>query len=575
MTNPEAGGRLGRYELLKKLGEGGMGAVWLARLTGAGGFQKLCLVKTVLPSIATDAQFLSRFHHEGRVLTQLQHSNIAQIYDMSEDGGTLFLAMEYVSGVDLARLVEQMQGLGQAIPVPLALFIAHELVEGLAFAHRKASHDGSPLRIVHRDVSPQNVMVSYEGEVKVIDFGIAKSEARSRHTTEATVMGKLGYLAPEQARGEAVDHRADQYACAIVLWELLANTPYLTRGTLTEMLVAMANPPPLKPLRPLRPEVPPLLEQEVLKALNPDRNQRFPTTDDFSRALMGVMLQMGTVPTHQQLGEFVRSRCLSDYQSQRLLMTNVETMRGPIPLTGGQRGASPEASDDALGRTHVRTGESSASSHSAEPAAVAPPGPASAPPPPAALAPAPAAAPPSLAPPPKPASAPRPFPNPLDDAPEMRDSAYTPGSTSSGSKAPLFIVLGLVLLLGAGGLAAGAWWLLFRDKGESTASALPSPAVIAVTPTPAATTPPPVAPGIPAATVGQPTPAPAPAAPEQPEQPEQRPGSAVPTASADPAPVAPPPGEAVPEGTRPPNAPPAHAASRACACPRPRRAAHP
>ena len=327
MASPQ---RLGRYELLEQLGEGGMGAVWLARLTGTHGFEKLCIVKTVLPAIAKDKSFVSRFLHEGKVLTQLQHSNIAQVLDMGDEGGTLYLALEYVAGIDLSRLHAHVREQGQALPVPVAIYLVQQAAEGLGAAHRKAAVDGSALNIVHRDVSPQNLMVSYEGEVKVIDFGIAKSEARSQHTGAPSVMGKLGYMAPEQARGENVDHRADQYALGIVLWELLANKPFVNRGTLTEMVVAMANPSP-RPLVALRPEVPASLEQVVLKALSPDPAARFPTTDDFARALMDELVRLSGMPSKVQIGEFVKANCAAEYASTQALLTRVSTIRGMPP----------------------------------------------------------------------------------------------------------------------------------------------------------------------------------------------------------------------------------------------------
>ncbi|MDX2013284.1 MAG: serine/threonine-protein kinase [Myxococcaceae bacterium] len=329
MASPQ---RLGRYELLEQLGEGGMGAVWLARLTGTHGFEKLCIVKTVLPAIAKDASFVSRFLHEGKVLTQLQHSNIAQVFDMGDEGGALFLALEYVAGIDLSRLHTHVREQGQALPVPVSIYLVQQAAEGLGAAHRKAAVDGSPLNIVHRDVSPQNLMVSYEGEVKVIDFGIAKSEARSQHTGTPSVMGKLGYMAPEQARGESVDHRADQYALGIVLWELLANQPFVNRGTLTEMVVAMAN-PPRKPLVALRPEVPASLEQVVLKALAPEPAGRFPTTDDFARALMDELVRLSGMPSKVQIGEFVKANCAAEYASTQALLTRVSTIRGLPPTS--------------------------------------------------------------------------------------------------------------------------------------------------------------------------------------------------------------------------------------------------
>jgi eukaryotic-like serine/threonine-protein kinase len=317
---------LGRYELLEQLGEGGMGSVWLARLKGTGGFEKLCIVKTVLPAIAKDQSFVSRFLHEGRVVTQLQHSNIAQVFDMGEEGGTLYLALEYVAGIDLAKLHQHVSESNQVLPVPVCIYLVQQAAEGLGSAHRKAAVDGTPMNIVHRDVSPQNLMVSYEGEVKVIDFGIAKSEARSKATGTASVLGKLGYMAPEQARGENVDHRADQYALGICLWELLANRPFVPRGTFTEMVVAMANPVP-KPLTPLRPEVPASLEAVVLKALSANREHRYATTDDFARALLDELLTLSGMPSKVQIGDFVKQFCASEYQSTRALLTRVSISR--------------------------------------------------------------------------------------------------------------------------------------------------------------------------------------------------------------------------------------------------------
>ncbi len=326
--------KMGRYELLEKLGEGGMGAVWLGRLSGEGGFQKLCIIKTVLPAIAKDQQFVSRFLHEGRVLTQLQHSNIAQVFDMGREGDTLYLALEYVPGVDLSNLSQHLRNQQQTFPLPVAVYLIQQVAEGLGFAHRKAANDGSPLAIVHRDVSPQNVMISFEGEVKVIDFGIAKSEGRSHATANASVMGKLGYMAPEQARGEPVDARADQYACGVLLWELLTSASFVPRGTMTEMVVAMAN-PAIRPLSPLRPEVPASLEAVVLKALAPMREARYETTDDLAAALTQELLNLGGLPTKRQVGEWVRANCPADFQANQALLTRVSSTKETVADDAG------------------------------------------------------------------------------------------------------------------------------------------------------------------------------------------------------------------------------------------------
>ena len=220
------------------------------------------------------------------------------------------------------------------MPLQLVVALVVQAAEGLGAAHRKFALDGSPLNIVHRDVSPHNIMVSYEGEVKVIDFGIAKSEARSRHTAQASVMGKLGYMAPEQARGEPVDHRADQYALGIVAWELLSNQTWVKRGTLTEMVVSMAN-PTQRMLAPSRPDVPPSLEAVVLKALSALPEQRFASTDEFAQVLMGELLKLGAPPTKPQLGQYVKARCAADFATQRLLLTRVSTQRSPPPASEG------------------------------------------------------------------------------------------------------------------------------------------------------------------------------------------------------------------------------------------------
>ncbi len=315
--------KLGRYELVEPLGQGGMGEVWLARLSGAGGFEKPAIVKTVLPAIAQDPQFVQRFHHEGKVLVHLSHSNIAQVYDLDTADGVLFMALEYVAGVDLSRLVTQVYTADELVPVPVAVFFAWQAAEGLAYAHTKAAPDGTPLAIVHRDVSPQNIMVSFEGEVKVIDFGIARSAARSHSTQNAMVMGKLGYMAPEQAAATAVDARADQYALAVLLWELLAGRHYVAAGTTPEMMIAMAQ-PKRQPLMPFRQEVDAALDAVVQKALSPKPDDRYPTTEDFARALLGELNRLGQ-PTRKQVGEWVKVKCSAAYENNQRLLSRLST----------------------------------------------------------------------------------------------------------------------------------------------------------------------------------------------------------------------------------------------------------
>ncbi len=324
---------LGRYELVHLLGQGGMGEVYLAKISGAAGFEKPCIVKTILPALLKDRQFLDRFHHEAKVLVHLVHSSIAQVYDMGEAEGTYYMALEYVAGVDLSYLQEQARAEGQSLPVPVALYLGQRIAEGLGYAHRKTGPDGMSLGIVHRDVSPHNVMVSYEGEVKVIDFGLAKSAARSKYTLPSTVMGKLGYMSPEQVRAEAVDHRSDIYSCGVVVWELIAGQPLFAHGTVGEMMAAMSN-PTVPALHELRPDVDPALDAVVRRALAPNPADRYARADDFARALNEQLLRSGSSLGAEEVGNFVRAVCPEAFASQRKLLSRLSTpglRRTPVP----------------------------------------------------------------------------------------------------------------------------------------------------------------------------------------------------------------------------------------------------
>ncbi|QSQ21815.1 protein kinase [Pyxidicoccus parkwayensis] len=344
---------LGRYELVHPLGQGGMGEVFLAKISGAAGFEKPCIVKTILPALLKDRQFLDRFHHEAKVLVHLVHSSIAQVYDMGEADGTYYMALEYVAGVDLAYLLEQARAQGVAVPVPVALFIGQRMAEGLGYAHRKVGTDGTPLGIVHRDVSPHNVMVSYEGEVKVIDFGLAKSAARSKYTLPSTVMGKLGYMSPEQVRAEPLDHRSDIYSSGVVVWEMLAGRPLIPHGTVGEMMAAMSQ-PVVPSLSEARPEVDAALESVVRRALEAKPDTRYSRSDEWARALNGELVRTGAAVGAEEVGNFVRALCPEAFASQRKLISKVSSSSGhhrtptPAPTSSpgtgtGMYGTGPQA----------------------------------------------------------------------------------------------------------------------------------------------------------------------------------------------------------------------------------------
>src|SRR5215470_5425194 len=220
----------GRYLLVQRLSRGGMGEIFLAK-HGLAGFEKLAVIKKVLPNLAADEQFISRFVDEAQVAIKLQHVNVAQVFEVGRVGNEYFLALEYIEGRDLRRTLALLTHRRQRLPVDLALFIARELANGLAYAHRRTTSDGASLHLVHCDISPPNVLVSFEGETKVIDFGIAKSAMRGTATDPKIGFGKFGYMAPEQLiRGGIVDHRTDIYAAGVVLYELLTGARLYEAG---------------------------------------------------------------------------------------------------------------------------------------------------------------------------------------------------------------------------------------------------------------------------------------------------------------------------------------------------------
>ncbi|RKG77685.1 serine/threonine protein kinase [Corallococcus sp. CA049B] len=285
----DAGDTFGRYELVSWLGRGGMAETWHAQLVGAAGVTKSVLIKKVLPEYADDEAFISMFISEARISATLSHGNVAQVFDFGQVEDEYFLAMEFVDGKPLDKVLKRAKkaGLG-SLPIPVAVFIAMEMCRGLHYAHSRTEGSGKPLGIVHRDISPDNVLVSYEGQVKIVDFGIAKAQLqRGFKTAPGVVKGKYLFFSPEQARGEDVDARTDVWATGVVLYELLCGRlPVDGPPHVVMMKIAHGEIPPLSQLRPDLPEA---LNRIVLQALSPDPAQRFATSHAFGDALAGFL----------------------------------------------------------------------------------------------------------------------------------------------------------------------------------------------------------------------------------------------------------------------------------------------
>jgi eukaryotic-like serine/threonine-protein kinase len=288
-----AGLYVGGYLLERRIATGGMAEVWLARKDGPAGFQKQLVVKKLLPHLSERREFIEMFFNEARLAARLSHANVTQIYDFGESNGTYFLVMEYVDGQSLRRVERRAAERGGGIPVPVAASIVAKVAEGLHHAHELRDEGGRLLRLVHRDISPENILISYDGQVKLTDFGIAKATAETAMTRAGVVKGKLAYMPPEQAVGDPLDRRADIYALGVVLYEMLANSPMYSSAELRT-----GDLPPPEPIGRRRPETPPELARLVTSAISTDKRARPQDAREMGTALENYLAQ-ASVPTSQ------------------------------------------------------------------------------------------------------------------------------------------------------------------------------------------------------------------------------------------------------------------------------------
>jgi serine/threonine protein kinase len=328
--------RFGRYLLLDKVASGGMAEVWRARITGESGFQRIIAIKKILPHVSEDADFISMFTDEANITVQLQHPNIGQVYEFSKNGDIYYIAMEYISGKDLKTVWSHMRQRKTVIPHELSCFCIQKMAEGLSSAHNKRDNFGSTLGIVHRDVSPQNCILSWEGEVKVIDFGIAKAEDKTSRTRAGTLKGKFAYMAPEQIRGLKLDGRADTFALGVCLYELLTGERGFQAENEFSLLEKVRN-VEIKPPTMVNRDIPPELERIVFKAIAKDRDDRYPDAADLAEDLQRYMLGRGKPPKPGDLGEFLRQSFTVDYDKERLRLESyreieVEEEQKPLNL---------------------------------------------------------------------------------------------------------------------------------------------------------------------------------------------------------------------------------------------------
>ena len=292
-----------RYEILRPLATGGMGEIFLARMRGVGGFERLVVIKRLLPEIAKQAELVTMFLDEMRLLASVQHSNVVHIYDVgTTPEGAYFYAMEFLHGQDLRTVARRCRDTG--MPLGASLSVCMAALSGLHYVHERRGADGKPLKIVHRDVSPGNIFVTYDGQVKLLDFGIAKSADGNSKTSAGVLKGKFAYMSPEQARALPVDRRTDIFAMGVVLWEITTGQRLFKGENYVETLLGLVEKGATPPSA-VKPEYPSSLEQVVMKALEREQASRYQTAIEFQQALEGVAREQSVSLASGTLADFM------------------------------------------------------------------------------------------------------------------------------------------------------------------------------------------------------------------------------------------------------------------------------
>jgi serine/threonine-protein kinase len=347
VTNPKdpLPRRFGRYLLFDKIGEGGMARIYLARTETELGAERLLVVKQILPMLSSSDEFSRLLVEEAKLAAQLSHGNIVQVFDLGRERDSLYIAMEYVEGFDLRELLVRCSKTKTPLPAEFALLVVREALRGLSYAHRKADEAGEPLGIVHRDVSPSNVLISFDGEVKLCDFGIARAIGINTKLSREAIQGKAGYMSPEAASGQEIDERADVFSAGVILWELLAGRR-LYKGQ-------KGKPPTLE--QATKAEIPPLRERGykdeerlhaiVRRALAREPERRFSNADAFLVALEEYSVNAGLLVSPLRLGHWLVERFGHEIRERRRARERAAKalQRGPLLELKRPGAARPES----------------------------------------------------------------------------------------------------------------------------------------------------------------------------------------------------------------------------------------
>jgi serine/threonine protein kinase len=324
----QEGSQFGAYQLIKRVAYGGMAEIHLAKTQGLRGFERLLALKVIHPKYSEDQEFIDMLVDEAKLAVQLSHGNICQTFDLGRIDSTYYIAMEFIDGKDLYQLLVKCSELDILIPFDIIAFIALSTAAGLQYAHTRSDNYGRQLDLIHRDISPQNVIVSYDGEVKIVDFGIAKASQRGKETESGVIKGKFFYMSPEQAWGENIDHRTDIFSAGICLYEMITGE-MLYNEEKALVLLDKVRKAEVPDMRALRPDVPPELERIAREALRRDRDERYESAGALQGALSGFLYKNWPKFNRRRVADFMKHV----FGDNRFVL--------PMPV----KPAGPEASD--------------------------------------------------------------------------------------------------------------------------------------------------------------------------------------------------------------------------------------
>lgn len=360
MPNFERGQQFGKYLLLDRIAVGGMAEIFLAKQSGVEGFEKLIAIKRIRPHLSGHDNFVNMFLNEAKLAAQLTHPNIVQIYDLGRIGDAFFIAMEYVSGRDMSRVIPKCRALGIPYPYEYALKIASQVLEALYYAHNKSDAHGNAFGIVHRDVTPENILVGYAGQVKVADFGIAKAsnllEGNNRQETRVgEIKGKLSYMSPEQCMGKNVDHRSDVFSLGVVLYEWLTGFKLFSGDNdlaiINNIIEGKIYPPSY-----FKDSIPEVVETIVMKALEKDRKKRYQSAWDMQFDIDTFLASNEFTPSNIHLSNFMKQLFKEEIdREQDFVAARLQTPSRPYEVQ--QTSDVIELSDDAVALEESKGGE--------------------------------------------------------------------------------------------------------------------------------------------------------------------------------------------------------------------------